>query len=539
MNFLPAQFEPKCGDEDSPHLVLPHLIILLRSLRLLRLYISRCHFKNLPQNLRGFTISMVGSILGLRPTALQSENLTSWRNSVRFVTKCHSEHRARPPILGQTLWFWNVHYPCAEIFWYLCQSLDVWTFVDFHGKQPLNRPFITKILSLKACGWLLKMQHHHPYFPSVPLGDRLFLRVRRRLRTLGSVPTIHSFQAQAWNTLFCLTSPGRLSFDTGRRLRTGEFHDWGIYALHRLANHLEQPKRGQARKLLASAMQFRNLTESIQFPASDSFSKAIEKFLREHVIQFKELAVPLDLPTAKIREAASPKLSAVLQNFKAFDHLDHGHDGSHLSCCCPQLLDKVSPHIRRDVQRQFGLHVAFFLEDLILPPDLRLLQYANANSTFSLTKKDFFTRFHAQVRSWSKYHGLPPIGDDFIEEFLETHWVLHTAQLNMLLGTPNSWWYASRPGCPDLALFIMLIMRLTNSLFFALVFISKEHTEPGVTKIYLNLLPARYKMLCRRFLLRCLQGCSPSTDGELERMRNYQLGSSSWSGRNSFSRVVL
>ena len=39
MNFLPAQFEPKCGDEDSPHLVLPRLIILLRSLRLLRLYI--------------------------------------------------------------------------------------------------------------------------------------------------------------------------------------------------------------------------------------------------------------------------------------------------------------------------------------------------------------------------------------------------------------------------------------------------------------------------------------------------------------------
>ena len=89
----------------------------------------------------------------------------------------------------------------------------------------------------------------------------------------------------------------------------------------------------------------------------------------------------------------------------------------------------------------------------------------------------------------------------------------------MLLGTPNSWWYASRPGCPDLALFIMLIMRITNSLFFALVFISKEHTEPGVTKIYLNLFLARYKMLCRRFLLRCLQGCSPSTDGEFERMR--------------------
>ena len=183
-------------------------------------------------------------------------------------------------------------------------------------------------------------------------------------------------------------------------------------------------------------MQFRNLTVpkgnkpvSIQFLAHDSFSRAVEKFLRHHIIQFKELAVPLHLPIAKIREAASPKLSVVLHNFKAFEYLDHGHDGSHLSCCCPQLLNRVSPHIRRDVQRQFGLHVAVSLEDLILPPELQLLQYANANSTFFLTKKDFFTRFHAQVRSWSEYHGLPPIGDDFIEDFLETHWVLHTAQL--------------------------------------------------------------------------------------------------------------
>ena len=281
-------------------------------------------------------------------------------------------------------------------------------------------------------------------------------------------------------------------------------------------------------------MQFRNLTVprgnkpvSIQFLAHDSFSKAVEKFLRQHVIQFKELAVPLHLPTAKIREAASPKLSAVLQNFKAFDHLDHGHDGSHLSCCCPQLLDKVSPHIRRDVQRQFGLHVAVSLEDLILPPELRLLQYANANSTFFLTKKDFFTRFHAQVRSCQNtmdYHQSVMISS---KNFWKRTGCYTRLSFNMLLGTPNSWWYASRPGCPDLALFIMLIMRLTNSLFFPLVFISKEHTEPGVTKIYLNLFLARYKMLCRRFLLRCLQGCSPSTDGEFERMRNYQLGSSS------------
>ena len=48
----------------------------------------------------------------------------------------------------------------------------------------------------------------------MPTGDRLFLRVWRRLHSLGLVPSIHSFQARAWRTLFCLTAPGRLSFDT-------------------------------------------------------------------------------------------------------------------------------------------------------------------------------------------------------------------------------------------------------------------------------------------------------------------------------------
>ena len=39
-----------------------------------------------------------------------------------------------------------------------------------------------------------------------------------------------------------------------------KFDDWEIYVLYRLCNHLEQPARGRARKLLASAMKFRNMT---------------------------------------------------------------------------------------------------------------------------------------------------------------------------------------------------------------------------------------------------------------------------------------
>ena len=96
-------------------------------------------------------------------------------------------------------------------------------------QPPLNHLFITKILTLKASGWLVQYKKHSQTFPSIPQGTRLFQRLRRRLITKGVPPSIHCKQAQAWNILFELTSPGRLSFDTATTLRSGKFDDWEIY----------------------------------------------------------------------------------------------------------------------------------------------------------------------------------------------------------------------------------------------------------------------------------------------------------------------
>ena len=152
-------------------------------------------------------------------------------------------------------------------------------------QPPLNHPFITKILTLKASGWLVQYKKHSQTFPSIPQGNRLFQRLRRRLITKGVPPSIHCKQAQAWNILFELTSPGRLSFDTATTLRSGKFDDWEIYVLYRLCNHLEQPARGRARKLLASAMKFRNMTipklnrpATMPFLAHSDFSAQVSRF---------------------------------------------------------------------------------------------------------------------------------------------------------------------------------------------------------------------------------------------------------------------
>ena len=77
-------------------------------------------------------------------------------------------------------------------------------------QAPLNFPFITEFLKLKAKGWQLQYRKHNKQFPRVPLGDRLYQRVRRKLQTLNAPITEFSFQTTAWTVLYRLTSPGRI-----------------------------------------------------------------------------------------------------------------------------------------------------------------------------------------------------------------------------------------------------------------------------------------------------------------------------------------
>ncbi len=62
--------------------------------------------------------------------------------------------------------------------------------------------------------------------------------------------TEFSVQTTAWTVLYQLTSPGRIAFETAASLRPG-----------RLARHLEEPLRSQARHKMKPAFKFRKLTK--------------------------------------------------------------------------------------------------------------------------------------------------------------------------------------------------------------------------------------------------------------------------------------
>ena len=179
----------------------------------------------------------------------------------------------------------------------------------------------------------------------------------------------------------------------------------------RLAGHLEEPLRSQARHKMKQAFIFRNLTKPTQNSPltipflAQSFSTDISRWLRDHILAFKDLAIPLHLPTAKLREAAYPTIRSMLHNHRRVEQRWNLEEVDSLPCCCRW--------IRQHSYCEFSDsgHVAVALEDLDLPPQLAMFKSANANSTVFYSRQPFFDLFSTRLHRWTKQHGIPPFTD--------------------------------------------------------------------------------------------------------------------------------
>ena len=77
------------------------------------------------------------------------------------------------------------------------------------------------------------------------------------------------------------------------------------------------------------------------FLTPSDFSAQVSRFLRNHVLKYKEIAIPLHLPTSKLREAAQT-LSGFLHNYKKYEHKHPVQDPTQLTCSCSQLIAEIS-----------------------------------------------------------------------------------------------------------------------------------------------------------------------------------------------------
>ena len=74
-------------------------------------------------------------------------------------------------------------------------------------------------------------------------------------------------------------------------------------------------------------------------------------------------------------------------------------------------------------------HYILTLDQLALPPHLRIFPDANMNSTFYRTKARYFLTFQQAFTKWLQIQGLPPSLTQHLDAFLQHQWRLHVAQL--------------------------------------------------------------------------------------------------------------
>ena len=198
----------------------------------------------------------------------------------------------------------------------------------------------------------------------------------------------------------------------------------------RLAGHLQEPLRSQARHKMKQAFKFRNLTKppmnsplSFPFLARPDFNQLTSWWLRDQILSHKDFAIPLHLPTAKLREAAFPTIRQLLHNHKRAEKWWNLENIDELPCCCDWIRERCQKTISTTE------HIACAFEDLSMPTHLRMFQSANANSTYFYSRQPFFDLFYEKVSSWTKQHGLPPFSDEAIWSFFQLQWKLRNIEL--------------------------------------------------------------------------------------------------------------
>ena len=198
---------------------------------------------------------------------------------------------------------------------------------------------------------------------------------------------------------------------------------------------------------------------------------------------YKELAVPLHLPTSRLREAASQTLSGFLHNYQKYECLHRVQDPAALTCSCSQLIAKIRNYDSSIHCFGANQHVAVELQELNLPLKLRIFQTANASSTFFLASRNF-RRFGMNTCN---------IGLSFTAAL---HSPMTNSKLNFfdsgpptpmncetILDSPSRTSSTFFKGYHKMWSFIMLIMKFIASLCFVLV---STLTLPAARGMILN-----------------------------------------------------
>ena len=296
-------------------------------------------------------------------------------------------------------------------------------------RSPLNFPYIQQHLHRTAFAFHIKPNKLH--FSRTHTAKRLWRRVRRATQSLHRIQTPTERNIQNWTTLYHLASFNRQRFETSKHLRSGAATNWDVYALWRLAQHVEQPERSRCLSELRSILHFRNCTIpkgnkplTLPFLSHPTFPTQVKHWLRKHIVGHKNLAIPLHLATHRPREQAHLTLNSILHNFRQWDNTPLQELPP---CQCANFLLQ-HPH-----SIHYSGHIATTLDTLSLPSHLQHYKHCNGLSTAFPTWERYKQQVTTTFFQWLKHHGMPVQNTDHITNklhtFLQQQWYQHKQHL--------------------------------------------------------------------------------------------------------------
>lgn len=299
--------------------------------------------------------------------------------------------------------------------------------------QPkLNYPFVKQHVQFKALGLAkpkLKSFQRHNY--GVP-AFRLCRRLRRRLIAVTHLPVVMESRRllDFWTVLFSLAMNTRQSFEMAKTIRSHRYSTEELYLLYRMTAYMGQPYFHKCKKPFASALRFKNLSIpkankslTIPFLAHDLFAVNAAEFLTDLLSQIKDVAIPLYMPSHKVREAAHPTVHKSLYNHFQWLELFAERECQPFECRCDEMLS-LHPHL--DV---VDGHVASSASKLSMSTNMAELITTSTGANYFVPFAKYLELSLAAFESWRNVHGLPSYLDQNWHKFVVQQWPLHVEEI--------------------------------------------------------------------------------------------------------------
>ena len=298
-----------------------------------------------------------------------------------------------------------------------CNLIHVW-------KPALNMPWIATLNPTSATRQSVPKLVSSVY--SAP-GRRLWLRVRRRLRTLGILRLYSSVPTQptdCWSLLVTLSQGGKQAFEMESYLRSAQVSALHIYGLLRMCNLLDDPPRTAVKAALKRTLGFRQApvprpTKPLCVPplARKEFKKNLQSWITFLTKKFVNFLTPFHLPSKSVVAGTHPSFKSVLYNNIALA----GSWSWDVAPTCKCAVWKIK---HPNLECTDG-HVASPASLLSLSSRLCNFLHYSAESQVYPKKHHYIQQTWPTVLAWARHHGLCDVKYADWVTFVEAEWTTH------------------------------------------------------------------------------------------------------------------